>query len=428
MTGHDDFDRTLAGWFEAEAPSAAPAVGLEKVLEATRRRRPRPAWLARPGSHWVGGAPEAEVSAVARTIPWWGVRLTTALLLLVLILALLGGAILVGARLLQPPPPRPFPLGQLAYGLNGDMYIADWDGRNAVRITDGGSNSACGGSSGEGGYGGEGGIWSPNDRYLAYRSGWAPGSSCSSAVVIYDTETKRSVSFPGDGWILSWSPDSSQVATWIDLGNTVGIYGVDGVRQALLAVPAGCAAAGDFDFRWLPDGKSLVGRSCDLPVDGQTPARLPTTDPRTGTTWADSPDGARIAYTGPTGSLEVAAADGFQVRVLVPSGVAPAAFRPVWSPTGDRIAFASAPYPSGPNGIRPDEISVVDVASGTVTPLASASGTGMVQIQGFSPDGDRILFARLDSNSVGLSLWSVDADGSNAQLLVAGTGWGDWQH
>ena len=254
-----------------------------EVLEATRRRRPRPAWLAGLGSRWVGEAPEADASAVARTIPWWGVRLSTALLLLLLVVALLGGAILVGARLLQPPPPRPFPLGQLAYGLNGDIYIADWDGRNAVKIADGGSNSTCGGSNGEGGYGGEGGLWSPNNRYLAYRSGWAPGSSCSAAVVIYDTETKRSVSFPGDGWKVSWSPDSTRIATWIDVFNTVGIYGVDGVRQALLTVPPGCAGAGDFDFRWLPDGTSLVGRSCDLPVDGRTPARLPTTDPRSST-------------------------------------------------------------------------------------------------------------------------------------------------
>ena len=86
------------------------------------------------------------------------------------------------------------------------------------------------------------------------------------------------MSFPGEGWEVSWSPDSSRIATWIDNGNTVGIYGVDGVRQALLGVLPGCAAAGDFDFSWLPDGKSLVGRSCDLPIDGQTPrvSRRPT--------------------------------------------------------------------------------------------------------------------------------------------------------
>ena len=67
---------------------------------------------------------------------------------------------------------------------------------------------------------------------------------------------------------------------------------------------------------------------------------------------------------------------------------------------------------------------MVDVASGTVTLLVSASGTGMVQLIGFSPDGDLILFSRTDANNAS-SLWSVRADGSDPQLLVSGTGWGD---
>jgi len=51
MIGHDDFDRTLADWFEADARSPVPAGGLDRVIDATRRRRPRPAWLADLGSH-----------------------------------------------------------------------------------------------------------------------------------------------------------------------------------------------------------------------------------------------------------------------------------------------------------------------------------------------------------------------------------------
>ena len=280
MTGRDDFDRTLAGWFEAEALSSGPVVGLEEALEATRRRRPRPAWLAGRGSHWVGDAPKSDASAVAGRIPWLGVRLSTAVLLLFLVVALLGGAILVGAGLLQPPPPRPFPLGQLAYGINGDIYLADLDGRNPVKIADGGSNDLQrlndGAATGvREGSGRPTTATSPIGRGL-------PGVPAA-RVVIYDTETKRSVSFPGQGWEVSWSPDSSRIATWIDVGNTAGIYGVDGVRQTLLAVPPGCASGGDFDFRWLPDGKALMGRSCELPVDGQAPAHVPTTDPRAGT-------------------------------------------------------------------------------------------------------------------------------------------------
>ena len=39
----------------------------------------------------------------------------------------------------DPPPPIPTPgsSGALAYGVDGDIYVAHWDGSNAVRIADG---------------------------------------------------------------------------------------------------------------------------------------------------------------------------------------------------------------------------------------------------------------------------------------------------
>ena len=54
MTSRDDFDRTLADWFEAEALPPVPTDALARVDDGTRRRLPRPAWLASLGSHWVG--------------------------------------------------------------------------------------------------------------------------------------------------------------------------------------------------------------------------------------------------------------------------------------------------------------------------------------------------------------------------------------
>ena len=118
------------------------------------------------------------------------------------------------------------------------------------------------------------------------------------------------------------------------------------------------------------------------------------------------------------------AADGTDPQVLIPTGVVGNG-PPVWSPSGDRIAFTGG---TGPPADIPEEISVVDVGSHLVTPLASAPAGDSLQIAGFSPQGDRILFGISDANGDGMSLWSVDADGSDAQLLVTGTGWGDWSH
>jgi Tol biopolymer transport system component len=412
MTGHDDFDRTLAGWFEADALSPAPADGLDRILDATRRRRPRPAWLAGPGSDWVGVTPGAGSSSGARSLARLGARWSTALILLLVIAAIVGGAILVGAVLLRPSPPPTGRLGHLAYGLDGDIYLADWDGRNPTRI----AHAPPDGPADCYGFGGEGPMWSPDGRHLAYRSG---GAFCPGATVLISDPAGHIVaSFPGTGWLISWSPDSTRVATWVDLDKTIGIYGLDGVRQALLTAPAGCRLPGDFDAVWSPDGTSLVVWPCEVPLDGRTPRSLPANDPRSNGHWAYSPDETRVAYIA-GGRLFVAAADGSQERVLVPTGVSGG---PVWSPTGDRVGFDTGSSLSPPN-----ELGVVDAASGTVTSLASAPGTESILFIRFSPGGDRILFSRSDANYVGTSLWSVHADGSDAQLLVTGTGWGDWQ-
>ena len=66
---------------------------------------------------------------------------------------------------------------------------------------------------------------------------------------------------------------------------------------------------------------------------------------------------------------------------------------------------------------------MLDLASGTVTSLVSVRGSDRLPAIAFSPDGDWILFATTDTDAV----WSVRADGSDAQRLVTGTSWGDWQ-
>jgi hypothetical protein len=155
---------------------------------------------------------------------------------------------------------------RLAYDLEGDIYLADWDGGNAILIADGiPTNDGCGG------FGGEGTMWAPVGRHFAYRSSWS--DTCSGEVHVRDAQGLLVASVPGMGWDIGWSPDSTRYASWVDFWKTIGIYGLDGERQALLTVTPGCSGSGDFDSMWTPDGESVLVPPCKLPTDGGTPQR-----------------------------------------------------------------------------------------------------------------------------------------------------------
>ncbi len=126
MSGYD-IDRTLADWFEADALAPEPADGVERALAGARQRSSRPAWLAGPGSHWIGDSagPVSGVATLGRT----GLRTSMALLLLLLLLALVAGAVLVGAGLLRPAPLTvPLAAGPIVLEV-GDRVVVYADGR-----------------------------------------------------------------------------------------------------------------------------------------------------------------------------------------------------------------------------------------------------------------------------------------------------------
>jgi Tol biopolymer transport system component len=312
-----------------------------------------------------------------------------------------------------PPVSSAAKLGSLAYGVDGDIYVADWDGSNPVRIADGRPPNECVlGWPGE--YWGEGPIWSPDGRYLAYRHTNCDGPEDAwRHVVISDRQGNVIAEFPGDGWAISWSPDSARVAVWAAVFETIAVFGVDGERQALLTMPGGWRPSGDHDPAWLPDGKSLLVQGVVIPIDGSTPHKLPSA---LGT---PSPDGSRVAYA-TRKSLVVAEAAGANPRAVFDGWVRD----PVWSTTGDRIAFTTWKRGSGGEG----QLRVLDVATGTVTLLAETGGSDQLEAIDFSPEGDRILFTRMEDGRIGVgSLWSVNADARDApRRLVDVTSWGDW--
>jgi WD40 repeat protein len=406
MNRYDDVDRTLARWFDAESAPAGTADVLDRALRATSRRRPRPRLIAAVGSHWigdfVGSNPGARTLGQRRS----GMRTSMALLLLLLALVVVGAAILVGSRLLQPAPGIGR-LGHLAFAMDDGLYVADWDGRNPKRIVSSsqlpddvpaGCRSFFGGP-----------VWSPDGRHLAFRTEWS--DLCSGFIVVSDAGGSSLTAVPASGWLINWSPDSSRIVTWVDLWKSIGIYGIDGERQALLEPPRSVIPSGDHDPSWTPGGTAaMLWNGVVVPIDGAAPY----SDPKLRYPFQSSvsPDGTRIAY--PTfpdfGSIVVAAtSDRASQRVV--GSVAPSVIaKLLWSPTGDRIAFEV-------DGSAPG---IVDVATGVTTSLGlHDAGYSLIA---FSPEGDRILLA------TSASIWSAQADGTGARELVGGgvTG-GDWQ-
>lgn len=109
----------------------------------------------------------------------------------------------------EPRPARTVVSGALAHGLGGDIYVADPDGTNPVRITDVAAldDDECPGELGCGLP-----SWSPDGRYLAFRGPQDPGCSSPTGVVITDAQGNVVATFPGQEQVnlmsSAWSPDS----------------------------------------------------------------------------------------------------------------------------------------------------------------------------------------------------------------------------
>jgi Tol biopolymer transport system component len=316
------------------------------------------------------------------------------------------------------PAPAPGVSGALAYALDGDIYLADPDGSNAVKIA--APDEGCGETLGS-----SAPSWSPDGKYLAFQrdcySVDRAGTVISdrSAVVITDpdgTVVAEFPNFPPAGG-FEWSPDSTRIAEWGDLQRTVDIYGLDGVRRASLPSPLTGSAA-ESAPEWMPDGSALLVLGAEppslmaLPIDGSPAHELPY-----GLRVA-SPDGTRVAVF-QDGAVAITDADGAPV-----SGVDTPLRGAVWSPDGNRFASVS----------RRGDVVVVDAASGKVTVLPEArqalsEGEYVNTVRGFSPQGDRILYAALvrDGGAFYNDLYSISVDGSDARQLVVGAMQGQWR-
>jgi Tol biopolymer transport system component len=346
-----------------------------------------------------------------------------------------------GVPATPPVDPAPAPLsGPIAYNLQGHIHVAGLHGSNPVAIEDVVTvDDECSGT-----------VytmhpsWSPDGRYLAFnRTCDDPGLI---EVVIADLQgsvvqsIRVAQAYPQEG--IAWSPDSTRLAVWDEYHwrqgtYAIGIYGIEGTRQAQIEMPLLWEPSWPGGPIWTPAGDSLIVSELEVPLDGGTPREIPFhgtfMDP-SGGWWtgalAYSPDGSQMAYGTPQG-LMVARADGSDPREVSGDGAHTAA----WSPTGELIAVASATpgtdqFTKRENGGNheqaPDRLRIVDLATGSATVLSQGEPGTWFEVIGFSPQGDRVLFgehrpvvgqpgAFLDS------IWSIGVDGSDARRILVGT-------
>ena len=238
---------------------------------------------------------------------------------------------------------------------------------------------------------------------------------------------------------VQWTPDGSTVLFTDD--SHIYAVAADGLRLWNVVAPKppeGKRGWPMAPFTISPDGEHVVYATCDyggsyelarVHLDGTGVQRL-TRGPRrfdSHPSW--SPDGARIAFLvadfdvdGSTGDypsgirprLYTMAPDGTHLMEL-PVGTVDRDthlhyHRPQWSPDGRRLAFA-----------KQESWVVTVLYTFAVDGDAPQRLTEAVSAPSWSPDGERLAFAKPDGAEV--ALYTIAADGSDAQRVTVITGW-----
>jgi hypothetical protein len=308
-------------------------------------------------------------------------------------------ATLLVVALARPPAPtlaQPR-LGHLAFGLGGEIWVADWDGSSARRVTDAVSR----------------GREATDPRWhgttLTFLEDPQSGATQWLGILRAPNEGPSYVELPTAAGVavhVAVSPDARRYV----LLNRPELRIGDLTDGRVLGVPPphGYEAWDDSDLAslaWDPSGTFFLAGACQ----------------RAAACWRD--DGEPAAH-----DLFRVSVDG-TVSPRLSSGERPA-YAAVVSPTGDRIAFASCHVPDGsvaPLGCDPRGYDVgvmgLDGRGRRIVDETTASqgfGSGVHPV--FSPDGSRIAYA-YQKGDQDAGLYVADLDTGSAPVLLGRNGW-----
>jgi Tol biopolymer transport system component len=348
MTHHDDLDRELVTWFSDDAARRMRAGLLGSIEAASLGRRQQPGWLVTLRGDSMGSA--VVVSTRTRRL---------ALVAVLAALAALLAIVLAGQQR-----PKPIGNGPLAFVRNGDVYLANPDGRDArlVLHQDGFAFSTV--------------AWSPNGASLAVDGG--------SGVVVLEISTGNARFVGGSNPV--WSPHGRELAV-LDTMPGSGEGALRLVDPASLATRATYLFAANSGLAWSPNGR-----------------------------W--------IAATGGDASNSIVRIDvhtGDVIQIEGPSGHLDAAREVSWSPDSLRVAFVRYGSSNGPTCA--DHLScrvnvVMADADGDNAVLVNAA-PGRADLPAWSPDGQWLAYRATDAGP-GLN---AHLDGRGIQIIRAdGTG------